>query len=473
MGVDSTHPDYDRAVDNWQLMRDAYEGTIAVKEDPQIYLPVPTGFTAMEDGGTAEYTNYVFRAQFPEITAPSALGMVGLIHKVPSNITLPERLMPLVERATLDGLSLNALHERITQEVLLTGRYGLLADMPVDPSQTDGLPYIAGYKAETIINWSKTGDFFVLNETDLRRDGFEWTEQRQFRVLRLGGDDPEATGPRVYTVSVHAGDNLQENKELVPQAVLGARLGEIPFTVVGSTDVTPEIDQIPLLQVARAALAAYRLDADYRHQLFWSGQATLVIIGLSDNLPTTVGAGVVIGLPLEADAKYVAPDGKTLEAHRMAIQDELTRAKEAGIRLLDVKRSVESGDALKMRMISQTASLITVAINSAKGLERALKHCALFVGANPDEVVVEPNLGFVDHAMTPEEAKAVLEAWMAGVISKQTAYERYQRGQIASHERNFDDEQELIRQEIPDVDTLKPQREGTGEETGGQGSSSS
>jgi hypothetical protein len=60
-------------------------------------------------------------------------------------------------------------------------------------------------------------------------------------------------------------------------------------------------------------------------------------------------------------------------------------------------------------MISQTATLVTVAINSAKGLERALKHCALFVGADPDQVIVEPNLGFIEHAMSPEEAKAVLD----------------------------------------------------------------
>jgi hypothetical protein len=225
---------------------------------------------------------------------------------------------------------------------------------------------------------------------------------------------------------------------------MGAKLEEIPFTIVGSTDVTPDIDQIPLLQVARAAVATYRLDADYRHQLFWSGQATLFIVGVTENLPSRIGSSVVIGLPLEVDAKYVAPDGKTLASHRLAIQDELTRAKEAGARLLETEaRAAESGEALKRRMISQTASMVTVAINSAKGLERALKHCALFVGADPDQVTVEPNLGFVEHVMSPEEAKAVMDAWMAGIISKQTAYEKLQRGEMATHERNFEEEQDL------------------------------
>jgi hypothetical protein len=79
-------------------------------------------------------------------------------------------------------------------------------------------------------------------------------------------------------VKVFTGSQLQNEEVIVPQADRGANLTEIPFTIVGSTDITPDIDEIPLLPVARAALAAYRLDADYRHQLFYSGQPTLFLI---------------------------------------------------------------------------------------------------------------------------------------------------------------------------------------------------
>jgi hypothetical protein len=76
---------------------------------------------------------------------------------------------------------------------------------------------------------------------------------------------------------------------------------------------------------------------------------------------------------------------------------------------------------------------------------------ALFVGANPDDVVVEPNLGFIEHAIAPDEAKTVMELWMGGLISKRTAYERLQRGEMASHERNFEEEQDEIDQNPPDL----------------------
>lgn len=450
--VDSRHPDYEKAKDNWVVMDDAAEGDLAVKGKDEAYLPMPDGFKKQDDSGAAYYKAYKTRSQFPEITAPSARGMVGMVHRVPAVINLPPALEGLRVRATPDGVSLNDLHERITYEVLMKGRYGLLADMPTDEQAQflgdfSDMPYIAGYKADSIINWSNQGDFFVLDESGLKREegGYEWKDHKQFRELALENG--------IYVVKVYEGDNMDQNSTLEPQKALGAKLEEIPFTVVGSTDITPGVDEIPLLPVARSAIAVYQLYADYRHQLFWSGQATLFIINAPDELPKLVGSGVIIGLPEDADAKYVSPDGTTLEAHRKAIEDEYDKAIAAGAKMLATdKRAAESGDAIKRRMISQTASLVTVALNSSKGLEKALKHCAMFVGANPDDVTVDPNLSFIETGLSPEALKALVEAWMSGAISKTTLYENLQRGEIASHDRSFEEEQELIEQDMPDVD---------------------
>jgi hypothetical protein len=145
---------------------------------------MPSGFASQEDGGVAMYGAYLLRAQFPEITAPSARGMVGLIHRIPAKITLPDKLEPLRQRCTPDGVSLADFHERITSEVLLMGRYGLLADF----DEGTAMPYIAGYRALSIINWSKAGDFFVLDETAPELDAnYEWNDRTQFRELRLAG----------------------------------------------------------------------------------------------------------------------------------------------------------------------------------------------------------------------------------------------------------------------------------------------
>ena len=52
-----------------------------------------------------------------------------------------------------------------------------------------------------------------------------------------------------------------------------------------------------------------------------------------------------------------------------------------------------------------------------------------------------------------------MDLWMGGAISKTTLYENLQRGDIATYERSFEEEEELIDQEIPDLQTPGMARE--------------
>src|ERR1700737_440720 len=171
MPVNSRHPDYDRHIADWTLMRDALAGDRIVKEKGELYLPLPSGFKAMDDKGKLEYLAYKHRAQFPRITAPTLRGMLGVIHRREADIKLPKALESLWEKATPDGVPLEALHKRITAELLATGRYCLFVDAPSEGADT---PFIAGYDAEHLINWSRFGDFFVFDESSIARDGFAW-----------------------------------------------------------------------------------------------------------------------------------------------------------------------------------------------------------------------------------------------------------------------------------------------------------
>ena len=131
--------------------------------------------------------------------------------------------------------------------------------------------------------------------------------------------------------------------------------------------------------------------------------------------------------------------------------DERDNAASAGARLFDSeKRSAESGDALRIRYAAQTATLTSVALTSAQGLEKALRHVAVMIGADPGKVVVKPNLSFVDAGMTPEQAEALVRIWQAGAISYQTLYENLQRGELASAERNFEEEAFIVNNNVGD-----------------------
>lgn len=436
--VDTKHPSYVALAEQWQLMRDTAGGEGDVKAAGEEYLSQPSGFKAQADGGKALYTAYQKRAQFPEIVSPTIHGMVGVIHRTEAQIELPPAMEPLWERATKDGLPLEALHRRITAELLTTGRYALLADAS---SEGSDLPWLAGYTAEALINWADDRTLFVLDESGLRREGFRWEAQRRFRVLEMKDG--------AYTVQTFTGSELAAGEVLQPRGRGNVQLTEIPFVVIGARDLSLPPENPPLMGVSRSAIALYQLSADYRWQLFMTGQETLVVI--NGDAPAAVGAGAVIAIKQgeqigTPDVKYVGPAGTGIAAHRVAIQDERAAAAQAGARLFNSaeNKSAESGDALRIRFAAETATLTSIAQASAQGLEKALRHIAVMIGHKPEDVTVKPNLSFVDSTLTPQEAVQLVSVWQSGALSKQTLYENLQRGELASAERSFEEEEELI-----------------------------
>lgn len=455
MSVKSHHPDYDPRITDWQMLRDVAAGETQVKLRGTLYLPMPSGFAGQSDGGTAFYNAYALRAQFPDIFSPTLSGLVGVIHRTEAQIEGLEENKPLSalwEKATKDGLPLDTFHRQITAQILQMGRYAILTDVASD-GDASALPYLVGYDTEHLINWSPERDLFVLDETQkelIAPDGFEWADKEKYRVLRL-------TGSR-YTAETYNAETA--NGDLVEPNVRGGKpLDEIPLVVVTPRDLSLQIFDPPLIGVARSCLAIYRLDADYRHQLFGTGQETLFVQGITDpnDLPKGVGSGVVFGLPADCTASYVGPSGVGIDAHRQAIMDERQAAVSAGVRLFDAESGqAESGEALRLRAAAQTATLTSVSLASAAALETALRYAARFVGQNPDEIVVKPNLKFIDTVMTPADAASLVTVWQGGAISKQTLYENLQRGEIASAERTFEEEQELIDEEALDNPVAVP-----------------
>lgn len=439
--VETKHPLYIERADEWSLMRDTTGGEKEVKGAGTQYLPQPSGFSAQEDGGKSLYDAYQKRAQFPEIVHPTVHGMVGVIHRTEAQIEMPAAMQALWEKATKDGLPLEALHRRITAELLTTGRYALLADAA---SEGSDLPWLAGYSAEALINWADDRTMFVLDESGLRREGFRWEREQRFRVLEMRDGS--------YTVRTYTGTERTPGNEVTPAGRGNTKLNEIPFVVMGARDLSLAPELPPLLGVARSAIALYQLSADYRWQLFMTGQETLVVI--NGDPPSAVGAGAVIAIKQgdqagTPDVKYVGPAGTGIAAHRTAILDERQNAAQSGARLFNSSESktAESGDALRIRFAAETATLTSIALSSAQGLEKALRHIAVMIGQSPDAVTVKPNLSFVDATLTPEQAASLVSLWQNGAIAYETLYENLQRGEIASAERDHEAEMKLIDEE--------------------------
>lgn len=462
------HPEYDKHFVDWEKMRDCYRGERTIKNEGRKYLPPTPGQLAdgmknTSDQGYQNYLGYKTRARFPDFVAQTIEALIGIMHHKPPTIELPEAMEGLREAATVKGESLELLLRRINEMQLVTGRLGLLADVP-NESPVNTLPYIAMYQAEDIQNWDdgqrenpvlQNLNLVVLNESGyVRKDKFQWEHQNQKRVLILGDIAlNEGKGSDViYRVGVFEDENDFNESALVEPSIGNNTLNELPFVVVNSKDIVPDPDDPPLLGLADLALAVYRGEADYRQALFMQGQDTLVVIGglLDDDDETRVGAGAILEVQSGGDAKYIGVESDGLAEMRSALENDRKEAADIGGKLLDTTGGgVESGEALRIRVSARTASLNQIARAGAEGLQSILRIMARWIGANPEEVIVEPNLDFAADELESSTLEGWMKAKMLGLpLSKQSIHEKMQEKDMTS--LSFEEEMQLIAQEDAD-----------------------
>lgn len=431
MPVDTKHPLYLNYEPDWRTMRDLYEGERQVKDKGVLYLPATAGMhldgMGVDQPGHKAYQAYKLRAVFHDFVKEGVEALIGLLHQKPPTIELPAALEPLRENATLSGESLELLLRRINEEQLVSGRLGLIADLPANPDQSNPLPYISLYIAEAIINWddgsSSLGadnlNLVVLDETGYERtDDFNWDLSTRYRVLQLGLLDVNEAGAATYSQGVF-NDNTFNPLDMEVPLLRGTQLTRIPFVFINSKDIVAQPDSPPLLGLGQLSLAIYRGEADYRQNLYMQGQDTLVVVGGVRNpmgLPgetdaVRVGAGSRIDLDIGGDAKYVGVSSQGLAEQAKAIEADKKRAEVKAAQLINSNSSTgESGEALKTRLAAQTATLNQIALAGAAGLQSILRIIAEWVGADPLEVVVKPNVEFTNFTLDGQNYVSLMTA---------------------------------------------------------------
>ena len=459
-GISTHHPLYNAYQSDWILLRDCYEGEQTVKSKGTLYLPATSGMII--DGventnsiGYQAYQSYKNRAYFPSVVADAVRAMIGVMHHKKADISLPKELEPLRKRATTENESLDMLLRRINEEQLITGRAGLLLDMPPKNEARDSgmvTPeqklYLALYSAERMINWDRLPRemqmrddlmLVVLNESEYERENdLTWTFVNKYRVLKI---DKAMT----YKAHVFRQDHqIYSETKLVAPSVRGKTLDKIPFVFINAKDIVINPDEPPLKGLANLAMAIYRLEADYRQALYLQGQDTLVVKGAKDDQQFRVGAGASINLPETGDALFIGVSSEGLSEMRNALENDRTNAMQQGGHMLDnVSRERESGEALHVRVAARAATLNHVAMAGAGGLEKILKIAAEWVGANPDEVKVEPNLDFVDDRASGQDLLQFVSAMNMGLPLSPESLHKYLKDKGMT-ELDFEEEMKLI-----------------------------
>jgi len=447
MPIESTHPKYDATQTKWRTCRDAYEGEEAVKSEGETYLP-----KLHKTQDNTKYAAYKTRSQFFEFTDRAVHGLVGATIRKEPRINLPDDLKGLV---TVDQI------KKAVTELLLTGRFSLLPDMPAEEG---GMPYLAMYRAENLINWRTDEDgavtLAVLKETyyaSSADDEYKQEENTRYRELILNQD----TGKYEQRVWQTVKGKLEVVEEVTPQRA-GNGLKVIPLFTVTPEGLSIDPVKPPILPLANANLRHYRLDADHIHGLHYVALPTAYVSGVpargndKDGKPKRpsyeIGSGTAWVLEKDGRAGFLEVTGAGFSA--LAEEKAATEKRMAilGARLIEGQRAGQAETAETARIRQSGESSVLTNIVGAVGLAftEAAKFAAEWAGKKSDDILIELNKDFISTKLSAEEIRALLELLLANQISYDTFWEALQEGEWAPAGRSAQDELDKIKdQEVP------------------------
>lgn len=464
MPVSDQHPQYDASLSKWELVRHCVAGSKAVKSQTTLYLPDPENRDNLEYYDhdlrareyrriTKRYRDYLYRAQFLNVTARTRNAMVGMAFRNPPEMEVPTGLEYLIDNATGEGRSLEQLGKDVVGDLLETGRYGLLVDYPqAEPGLTQAQvssmnlrAYIKAYPAEAIKNWKTTvigGEevlsLLTLEETySTAEDEFSHDTEVQYRVLKLEEGR--------YIVEVHRDDELYDLYE--PRQGNGQPLERIPFAIPGTYNNNPAVDDAPLYDIAEVNIGHYRNSADYEEGVYLHGQPTLHLdVGETNSEtftklnPNGVEIGSRRGLVTSGGGSANLLQAEANSAAFEAIRHKEQQMVAIGARLIEPNGQAETAEAARIKHAGDNSVLTNVVQNASDAIKQAIEWCGWFMNVT-GEIVFQINEDFYDKEASPQLIMAKIQLLDRGIIGKSDLRSGLrQAGQLERMDEEIDEE---------------------------------
>ncbi len=471
MPVNSTHPEYDENVTSWLRARDVFAGEDAVKCAGVRYLP------RLDSQTDDEYLAYKSRTSFFNATARTAEGFVGLVFRRDPTFKIPEKssgvgraLSQFVEDANMLGTSLEAYAKDVVKEVIGVGRAGTLVDWENEVEQR---AYAVLYQTEQIINWrmERVNGRNVLSLVVLREahkvseDGFSTEESEQLRVLRLvqvtNKSGEEKSGP-FYQVEIwrpkknKAKRTTKTEWELTETKIplrLGKPLPLIPFVFHGPRNCQECVDKLPLADIIAVNLDHYRLNADYKHGLHFTALPTAWVSGFDKSSVLRIGSSTAwVAETPGATAGFLEFTGQGLTTFERAMDRDERLMAVLGSRMLEPqKRAVETADAIELRQSGENSVLTAISLSVSDSITQILRWVywwnsteELPEAIGDNQVLAQLNTDFSAKGMSSAELTAIVAAWQAGAISRESMFELFRRGEVLPAGRTNEEEKNLV-----------------------------
>lgn len=470
MPVTEPTKDYQDSLYKWRIVRDCAKGAQAVKaarrmeaddltgvanEPGTFYLPAPNPWdTSVEN--KYRYNAYRTRANYVNFVGHTKEALAGMVCRKQPIVELPLTIEEMLEDVNGEGESLESVIKRTLDEVLLTGRQGILTDYPEMPpgltrAQTQGVkPYFTHYAAESIINWKMkpVGGRSVLcmvvlkEQEDEQLDEFSTEAKDRYRVLMLNDD-----GVYVQRLYNEDGELLVDREtgesDIIPRDSSGGVWREIPFVFVGSVNNDARPDKSVLYDLAEVNIAHYRNSADYEESCFLVGQPTPVITGLNqgwlkDVLKGKIEMGSRGGIPLPEGGSAMLLQAAPNQMPSEGMERKEKQMIQIGAKIITDSGQAETAEAAKIRFAGQNSKLGTIVSNIEEAYQKCLKWALMFAGGS-GEIELEINKEFYDKNVDPQMLMAKVQLLDRGVISVKDVRDHLRKSGDIDEERTDED----------------------------------
>jgi len=470
MPVDTPCQSYQENIAQWSRVRDCLAGSDVIKSKGTTYLPKPAGLS------NSDFDDYTMRAEFYPATARTLDGLAGAVFRKDPLMTVPEAQEKLLEEATLRGEDITTFAKRVVRDVISVGRFGSLVDF--DESMEK--PFVAGYRAENIINWRVTVidrrpvvTLIVLKEAAYAPDAddpFATVEVERWRVLLLGHAEAEDVGPLVYSQQVwekreEDKDPMQIGGTIIPTR-RGKPLEKIPFTFFGPFDLSPDPQKAPLLDLSDVNLSHYRTSAELEEGAYFTGLPMYWVAGRMQGsqdegeVEFTVGSRQALLLEEGSTAGVLSVDGGDMGILKTLMDDKEKRMAVLGARILeDQKAGVEAAATVTMRHAGESSLLSSISGTCSKGMAQVVEDLVWWDGVEPKDIGFELNKDFISGQIAPSELVQLVAAYQQGALGPKAFFKAMQDGERVPHEwtledwlKDIDDGRELLDAQMANED---------------------
>ena len=454
---------YQHYLPTWQKMRDSVGSEKCIKEKAMAqnsatlksdcksgapadffsrYL-IPTDSMIGDCKGAYRFSEYTFNATWYAYPLDTHDQSLGLINSQPAEIELPSSLEYMRNDCTSNQMSIESLLSKINSEQIVTSRFGMLLETTADRAE----PFnICTYKAEAIVDHrveinKVSGEEVVVWVKILTDECIG--DKPIYLILRL-----DEQGVYIQYKTTNADEKYEEwdlthsdvvaNSFSVPEARAKANT-IIPFVTVNLSELGLNQYQKPWLEsVTDASFKAFQASAKYNWAIKWGGENTFWATGVGGKEAGdfVIGnGGACISESPDANFGYATAGSDGVAPSKDNLEQLKAYCVSLGVDLIN--QGVESGVALDTRMNVKTASLKTLAMTGAEGLERLLQIGNVWIGGKTDDVKIVANTEFAETKYTAEELLKIGQLVDIGKYRLEDLHSIYKKQGITTEE-DFD-----------------------------------